>query len=151
MSRQFNLARAGLPFLVLAAAGCGRGGPVPVKGVVTLDGRPFASAAVQFLAQDPGGRDALGSTDASGVFRLSTFHPGDGALPGKYKVVVQPPSGAVSGPPAATPTAAQTGSGGRRPTGTSPTVPARYSQPDQTVLVQEVPAKGDVVLALESK
>src|SRR5262245_18076613 len=76
---------------VLAAAGCGQGsGPVPVRGVVKLDGQPVANAAVVFVAQAPGGRDAYGSTDANGVFRLTTTSPDDGALRGKYKVVIQP-------------------------------------------------------------
>ena len=85
---------------VLAAAGCGRGsGPVPLRGVVKLDGQPVANAAVVFVAQTPGGRDAYGSTDANGAFRLTTTKPDDGALPGKYKVVIQPagPGGGQQG------------------------------------------------------
>ena len=75
---------------LIALAGCGREATTnPVHGTVTLDGRPLARATVQFLAQDPGGRDALGTTDANGLFRLSTFKPRDGALAGKYKVVVR--------------------------------------------------------------
>ena len=59
---------------VLAAAGCGGGsGPVPVRGVVKLDGQPVANAAVVFVPQTPGGREAYGSTDANGAFRLTTI------------------------------------------------------------------------------
>ena len=81
----------GFGVLVVLCAGCGHGsGPVPVRGVVKVEGQPVANAAVVFVAQDPGGRDAYGSTDANGVFRLTTTNPDDGALPGKYKVVIQP-------------------------------------------------------------
>ena len=61
---------------LVALAGCDREATTnPVRGTVTLDGRPLPKATVQFLAQDPGGRDALGTTDANGRFRLSTFKP----------------------------------------------------------------------------
>ena len=37
-----------------AALGCGGdAGPVPVRGVVRLDGQPVANAAVVFVAQQP--------------------------------------------------------------------------------------------------
>ena len=38
-----------------------------------------------------------GATDAAGVFHLSTLEPKDGALPGKYKVIVQPPASLNTG------------------------------------------------------
>ena len=134
---------------VLAAAGCGGGsGPVPVRGVVTLDGQPVANAAVVFVAQTPGGRDAYGSTDANGAFRLTTTKPDDGALPGKYKVVIQPagPGGGstpfddTSKPPAPAPKA---------PLG--PRIPAKYTVAGQTPLTQDVPPSGEVVFDLQSK
>jgi hypothetical protein len=135
-------------WLLVGAAGCG-GGVVPVKGTVKLDGKPLAGASIQFIAQDPGGRDATGSTDADGVFQLSSFRAGDGALPGKYKVVVQLPATSQGGAPAATPAEAQQGgTGGSK----SPlTLPGRYSQPDQTTLEQIVPPTGEVVFDLQSK
>ena len=53
---------------LIALAGCGREATTnPVHGTVTLDGRPLAKATVQFLAQDPGGRDALGMGVHGGV------------------------------------------------------------------------------------
>jgi hypothetical protein len=140
--------------LLIAAAGCGGGkGPVPVRGIVKLDGKPLAGASVQFIAQDEGGRDSTGSTDADGVFRLSTFQSGDGALPGKYKVVVQLPAATQGGAPAATPTEAQQGSApGQQEAKAPPTIiPPRYSQPDQTTLEQVVPPSGEIVFDLKSK
>jgi hypothetical protein len=136
---------------VVAVAGCGRSGPVPVRGKVMLDGKPLAGASVQFIPQQPGGRDATGSTDANGVFRLSTLHRNDGAFPGKYKVVVQPPAPMVLGAPAATPDDAQRAAAGSKTQTPAVIVPPKYSQPDQTVLVQEVPTGGDVLLDLKTK
>jgi hypothetical protein len=141
----------GLLVLLIAAAGCGNGGPAPLRGTVKLDGRPLEGASVYFIAQDSGCRDALGSTDADGVFHLSTFEPGDGAFPGKYKVVVQPPQ-PDTGVVAATPVEAMQATGAaRNPNRPLITIPPRYSQPGQTVLVQDVPADGNVVFELQSK
>jgi hypothetical protein len=80
--------------LLLAAsagvAGCGgQGKPVKVNGVITLDGKPLPGATVTFLPAAEGGRSASGLTEANGSFNLTTFKPGDGALPGEYKITVQ--------------------------------------------------------------
>jgi hypothetical protein len=136
--------------VVLLSAGCGGGkGTVPVKGTVKLDGKPLARATVLFVAQTPGGRDATGSTDANGVFRLTTFEPGDGALPGNYKVVIQPTAEADGGPPAATIEEAQQAK--PRPKAKTAAVPAKYTQPNQTTLTQDVPPNGEVVFDLQTK
>jgi hypothetical protein len=82
---------AAVTALVLAATGCGgKFTPVPVRGVVTLDGKPVEAATVYFYAvgDDKDGRPAFGTTDKDGVFRLSTLGNDDGALPRHYKVVV---------------------------------------------------------------
>jgi hypothetical protein len=70
---------------VLGGAGCGK--TVGIKGKVTLDGQPVEGASVQFVPIGEG-QPAFGTTDASGVFTLSTFKQGDGALKGEYKVTV---------------------------------------------------------------
>jgi hypothetical protein len=69
--------------------GCGRGLPTthPVRGVVTLDGKPLQGAAVM-LIPEAGGRPALGATNARGEFTLTTFRTNDGALPGRHAVTV---------------------------------------------------------------
>ena len=75
-----------------AAAGCS-GNKVEVGGrVVYPDGTPaadLAGSAVTFVPVDGkyGGR---GPIDAAGRYSLSSDRPGDGILPGRYKVVVQP-------------------------------------------------------------
>jgi hypothetical protein len=133
-------------------AGCGDSeGRVSLRGTVKLDGRPLANATVHFIAQDSEGTDALGTTDADGVFRLSTLKPGDGALPGKYKVVVRPPASEADTDVVATTSMEAMMATGRKPYRPSVIIPPRYSNPSQTILVQDVPASGKVVFELQSK
>ena len=137
----------------IALAGCGREATtVPVRGTVTLDGQPLPRATVQFLAQDRGGRDALGTTDADGLFRLSTFKPRDGAFAGKYKVVVRSVPQADPGVVATNVQEAMRAASRRQqPIGPLVTIAPRYSHPGKTILEQEVPPSGEVVFALQSK
>jgi hypothetical protein len=75
--------------LSLGLAGCGgRGKAVKVEGVVTLDGKPFPGATVTFVPADGNGRSASGLSEEDGSFRLTTFKPDDGAVPGDYKIIV---------------------------------------------------------------
>jgi len=79
--------------LTLLASGCGAK-PVPVNGVVLLDGKPVEDATVTFVTAD-GKMSANGFTDASGNFSLSVADQ-PGAFPGEYKVVVvKTPKGQV--------------------------------------------------------
>ncbi len=81
----------GLTLLLLATTGCGgRYTPVPVSGVVTLDGKPIKGANVSFygVGDQKDGRPAQGVTDDNGQFELSTLGDRDGALPREYKVVI---------------------------------------------------------------
>jgi hypothetical protein len=70
--------------------GCGGRGTTRVRGVITLEGTPVAGATVLFMpdGQD-GGKPASGFTSSDGTFRLMTYKPDDGALPGKYRVLIQ--------------------------------------------------------------
>ena len=80
--------------LVLLPSGCGgKYKPVPVEGIVTLDGKPLEGATVSFVPADGAGRPAGGLSDAEGVFQLTTFKEDDGALPGNYRVVVRKTEG----------------------------------------------------------
>src|SRR5262245_61809710 len=82
---------AGALILALAVVGCGgKYKPVPVSGVVSLDGAPVEGAAVYFYAvgDEREGRPAQGVTDKNGEFRLSTMGENDGALRREYKVVI---------------------------------------------------------------
>jgi hypothetical protein len=116
--------------------------------VVKLDGQPVANAAVVFVPRTPGGREAYGSTDATGTFRLTTTKPDDGALPGKYKVVIQPPAPPGGStpfddpgkPPTAVPKAAP-----------GPRIPVKYTVVGQTPLSQDVPPTTEVLFDLRSR
>jgi hypothetical protein len=148
---EMSFPRAGLAAfagaLLVLGLGCGgRNAPVKVQGVVRFEGQPLPRASVLFIPEGPGGRDARGFTNAEGVFQLSTFGTGDGALRGRYKVVIQcsdalPLPAAGKSPEEAQKAQAQAATPSR-------SLPAAYSQPDRTVLRQEVPAHGDVKFEL---
>src|SRR5262245_3014991 len=93
--------------LMLAAPGCAKGKPVKFDGLVTLDEKPLAGATVEFIPMDANGHGAIGVSGKDGVFRLTTYTPGDGALPGFYKATVRKqPGGDSSDTPAGPPTGA---------------------------------------------
>ena len=75
--------------VVMAVPGCGGGNaPIPVEGVVTLDGKPVEGASVTFAPEGDVGQMAYGTTDSEGVFSLTTSSEKIGALAGTYKVLV---------------------------------------------------------------
>jgi len=93
MTRDF--ARYGLLAVILSSLlGCeGSSGPAVeyVEGVVTLDGKPIEGVTVGFSPAKPGsGVPAVGTTDANGVFHLTTTSagskPGGGTEVGEYQV-----------------------------------------------------------------
>lgn len=70
---------------------------VPVKGVVTLNGKPLTGAVVAFMPKS--GVPGIGETDAGGQYELTTV-TSKGALPGDYKVQISyrvSPSGKSQG------------------------------------------------------
>jgi hypothetical protein len=79
-------------------AGCGgsdedkwtaeRPKPVPAGGIVLYNGDPVEGATVVFVPEGHK-QAATAQTDASGKFQLQTYDPGDGAVPGEYKVTVR--------------------------------------------------------------
>lgn len=75
-------------FGVLAGCGGGGSGPatVPVKGLVTYQGKPIPKLSVAFIPDK--GMLAYGTTDTNGKFSLMTNQPGDGAMVGNYKVAI---------------------------------------------------------------
>lgn len=77
--------------ILLVAVGCGSRLPptAAVSGTLTLAGKPLAGAAVSFV-NDAAPRFAIGTTDASGRYTLTTFAAGDGAVLGEHRVVVLP-------------------------------------------------------------
>lgn len=73
-----------------AVGGCGPSTPktYPVTGTVTLDGKAVPGATVTFISDVATDKSAATTTDAQGKYAMSTFKQGDGAVPGKYKVIV---------------------------------------------------------------
>jgi hypothetical protein len=78
-----------LAIMVALETGCGPSRPalLPAEGVVTLDGKPLANAALVFQPK-AGGRPASGRTDATGRFSMGTFAAKDGVLPGEHTVTI---------------------------------------------------------------
>jgi hypothetical protein len=87
LSRQSVL--AALP-VIAALSGCGSSssvGTVPVTGKIVFNGEPVADANVFFIpAQGP---RATGTTDAAGLFALTTITPKDGAIEGDHLILVE--------------------------------------------------------------
>jgi len=59
----------------------------PVSGTITLDGTPLPGATIR-LIPTAGQRAAIGLTDDSGKYVLTTSQEGDGAAPGIYRVTI---------------------------------------------------------------
>lgn len=96
-----RIACAGL-MLVGVISGCGGGQenwlPVPkdpaypVRGKVVLpNGKPLNSGRIEFWPVKDPGLIAYGEIAADGTFELQTRKPGDGALPGDYKIKIMIP------------------------------------------------------------
>jgi hypothetical protein len=71
--------------------GCPAGsdlGTAPASGTVTLDGAPVEGARVTFSPKAADGKAAVGMTDSSGDFTLTTDGTAEGALPGSYTVTI---------------------------------------------------------------
>jgi hypothetical protein len=124
-----SLLASTLLVLLVSVWGCGPSRPatLPAGGVVTLDGQPLADADVTFTPAS--GRPATARTDATGGFRLGTFGPADGVLPGACTVTVRkevPKDGRQDGPYVEYVNV----------------VPAAYADPRQSPLKADVTAAG---------
>jgi hypothetical protein len=137
--------------LALAVASCSDG-KVKVKGVVTLDGNPVEGAMVTFIPENGGGRNAFGTTQQGGSFRLTTLKENDGVLPGNYKVTVtyeEPVTTAAAANMRDAWKAFKTAEKQKKPP--KYVIPVKYSDPKKTVLKQKVPPDGEVKFDLQSK
>jgi hypothetical protein len=59
----------------------------PVSGTINYNGKPVEKGTVTFTPTQSDGRTASGDI-TNGRYSLTTAAPGDGALPGSYKVTV---------------------------------------------------------------
>jgi hypothetical protein len=93
--------RTGIPLLLLIflAAGCGpkKGPDLPkpmeASGKITLpDGEPLPGGRVELKPANAKGAsvEAFADVDPDGSFKLMSYKPGDGAVPGSYKVTISP-------------------------------------------------------------
>lgn len=88
------LRRGGIVVLFASLLGCGTQPLYPVSGEILFeDGKRAVELAGGSVECDLiGGRTtARGRIEADGTFRISTYQANDGALPGKYRVLVVPP------------------------------------------------------------
>lgn len=80
--------------VVVVAGGCSRvrrpplPQTFPVTGIVSFAGKPLPSATVMFNPVAGDGHGSIALTDATGRYRLTTFTPGDGVVPGDYRVAI---------------------------------------------------------------
>jgi len=77
--------------LLTSVSGCGSQSEfkmVPVTGTVSLDGQPLAGAMTKFFPAGKVNEESQGRTDASGKFQLDGVHGKTGAMPGEHKVVI---------------------------------------------------------------
>ena len=81
------LAFAGMAAIFAFGSGCKQTPRVvPVAGKVLYNGKPLPFGSVMF--QPDQGQAAVGDIQADGSFKLSSYGPDDGAVPGKHKVSV---------------------------------------------------------------
>lgn len=125
----------------LAIAGCAKPGRAPTakaSGTLSAGGAPLTGVNVTFTPA--AGRSASATTDAEGRFSLSTFAPGDGAVPGKHRVTLSLKEADVPMP--GTPEAAA-----YKP----PSLPfaKKYAGLATTDLEVEIPVGGNPAISLE--
>jgi hypothetical protein len=81
--------------VLIFLCGCGSGDQktYPAGGTVKFaDGTPLVKGTVQFRSLDTERAvSARGTVKEDGTFELSTFEPGDGAVPGEHQAMVLPP------------------------------------------------------------
>jgi hypothetical protein len=130
----------------LASGGCNKGGgkgklhPVEVT-LLSKDGKPLKDIRVNFVPVVEGDPAASGTTDADGHCKLNSSQ-GEGAVAGKYKVVLMPEmskdmymkksSGSSAGQP-----------GGAAPFEANRDIPKKYMSKATTTEEIEVTADGD--------
>ena len=144
------------------ALGCSSKSDFPatatVRGKVTYNGKPVSEATVAFLC-DGAPRQAIGQTDETGSYQLSTFQKYDGAVIGTHVVTVTKLAENDSSMPdtdveiskqemnrAIRDSMMQTAN--QLTEGKNSEIPEKYSRHDTSTLIKEVIA-GDNVINLE--
>ncbi|MFO0897139.1 MAG: hypothetical protein U0836_06870 [Pirellulales bacterium] len=96
MSPGFRASVLAVAACMVALSGCGRSSleMVPVEGVVAFKAAQTPEAAtVYFSPVEPAPglprRPGTGKLAADGSFKAASFKPGDGLVPGKYRIKVE--------------------------------------------------------------
>lgn len=142
--------------VAILAVGCKKGpasrpGLVKAEGIVMYNGQPVDGATIEMRPVDETVENcvAVARTDAQGKFAMMTDHPGDGAMPGKYKTVVKKQVEMIDGMTREEYVKANSKDGGgdvifdKNKIKTENLVPAKYADPLNTPLEIEIPEKGD--------
>lgn len=136
MRRRFLFVCCGL--VALAPFGCSKGGSgvnlAPVKGTVTMGGKPVEGAVVSFNMESAP-RVAVGETDANGNYSLMMFDKDDGAVVGQNVVTITGAEVAAAPPTSSDEYAKVMGIGGTAPPKTTKTViPSKYADLKKALL-----------------
>ena len=126
----------------LTGCGSGRVAVAPVKGTVTLDGKPLANGTIAF--ESTGQRPATGRIEKGEIVEVTTYQTGDGAPLGKHQVAVWASEEAAS---AVTANPGEGKIGANYMSGKS-LVPAMYNDPNTSGLTAEI-KRGENTLAFE--
>ncbi len=143
MNRPFCLPVFVVVFTVLVAfvPGCGPRYPatVSVRGRITWEGEPVPDGRIAFWPAD--GRPALGELQPDGSYTLTSFHRGDGAVVGQYRVTIKATRIHFDGSTAGIDTPGPDSASEDRPPGTPRIewlVPPQYEDRATTPLTAEV-------------
>ncbi len=143
--------------MCLCTLGCGKSGgkyeTYKVTGKVMMNGAPVAGASVAFSPVAQGKPAALGQTDTQGIYILTTYDAGDGAVEGEYKVMITKsapssqapttPTHDPTGKTSATPT--HSGGGKGKPASTGHLLPEKFSKAATTPITKKVEAKDNTI------
>ena len=86
-----------IALVIVSLSGCGNDRPktIPINGLVTIDGKEPGEVGKIFFtptkaAEGYATRPASGSFNAQGKYRVMSWAPDDGLVPGHYAVSVNP-------------------------------------------------------------
>jgi len=133
--RFFVLGQLVVAACMVACVGCGPSRPetAMVSGRVTYQGKSVVEGTIVFQPEQ--GRPAMGSLAADGSYTLTTFDPGDGALLGRHRVMIEARRITVPALPGG---AADESVGTYGPPKVEWLVPEKYSRLETTPLTAEV-------------
>lgn len=130
-------------FQLGCSGGAGNIKLAPVKGQVTMGGKPVEGAVVTFNLEGAP-RAAVGETDAEGKYSLMMFDKDDGAALGQNVVLITGAEAAVT-PTNSDDYAKAMGIGGKAPPKATKTfVPVKYSDAKKALLKVNVTAGANV-------